>query len=103
MAVVRYVALATLVIWLGAMQGALVGDRTMSVNVLAYVCGGLLVVCLVAMKFLGPPPRAFVVRLAIVIVMLAVTTSARWLTSSMVPLAVNTALGFALLAWYARE
>lgn len=102
MAVVRYIALAALVVWLGAMQSALVGNRATDVGSLAYACGGVLVVGLFTMKFLGPPPKAFAIRVAIVVVMLALTlVDRRWDSST--PTLINTALGFVLLAWYAHE
>jgi hypothetical protein len=103
MVVVRYVALAALVIWLGALQDALVDGRAIFVPLIPYVCGAVLVVCLFALKFVGPPPRAFVPRIAIVVVMLAVTVSEVWWSSARTPALINAALGFALLAWYAHE
>jgi hypothetical protein len=103
MVVVRYVALAALVIWLGALQGVLVGGRTMALSMIPYACGAVLLVGLFALKFVGPPPRAFVPRIAIVVVMLSVTVSELWWSSARTPALINTALGFALLAWYAHE
>jgi len=102
MVVVRYVALAALVIWLGALQGVLVDSRTPATTI-AYVCGGVLLVCLFALKFVGPPPRAFVPRLALVVLMLAVTMVQFWWSSARTPTLINMALGFTLLAWYAHE
>lgn len=95
---VRYVALAALVVWLGGMvvlgllvapstfrvlqahdpvagrvlAGALFGTILRQFHLLAYVCGGVILLCLVALKLIGPPPRAFRVRAAIVVVMLVV-------------------------------
>jgi len=103
MVVVRYIALAALVVWLGAMQGVLAGNRTGSFTAVAYSCGALLVVCLFALKFVGPPPRAFVARAAIVVLMLLVTLADSWWHSGATLTAINTALGFVLLAWYADE
>ena len=103
MVVVRYVALVALVIWLGAMQGALVGSGTAWYIAIAYGCGAVLVMCLFAMKFVGPPPRAFFVRLGIVVLMLIVTLFDRWLSAGPTATYVNTALGLVLLAWYAHE
>ena len=94
---VRYVALAALTLWLGgmltlgllvapstfqvlqaadpetgrALAGALFGEVVRRFHLLASACGGLIVLCLLVMKFVGPPPRAFVARLAIVVFMLA--------------------------------
>jgi hypothetical protein len=95
---IRYVALLALVIWLGGMillallvapstfqvlqaadpvagrvlAGALFGDILRHFHLVAYACGIVILVCLFAIKFLGPPPRAFVPRAAIVFVMLLV-------------------------------
>ena len=103
MVVVRYVALAALVIWLGALQGALVDGHAIFIPMIPYVCGAVLLICLFALKFVGPPPRAFVPRIAIVVVMLAVTVSEVWWSSARTPALINAALGLALLAWYAHE
>ena len=43
---------------------------------LAYGCGAVMILCLVIMKFMGPPPRAFALRVAIVAVMLALAAYA---------------------------
>ena len=103
MVVVRYVALVALVVWLGAMQSVLVGTGTAWYIASAYGCGAVLVVCLFAMKFVGPPPRAFFIRLGIVVLMLLMTLCDRWLIPGPTATYVNTALGLVLLAWYARE
>jgi len=103
MVVVRYVALVALVVWLGAMQSVLVGTGTAWYIAIAYGCGAVLVMCLFAMKFVGPPPRAFFVRLGIVVLMLIVTLFDRWLIAGPTATYVNTALGLVLLAWYAHE
>jgi hypothetical protein len=99
MLVVRYLALIVLVIWLGGMiaLGLLVAPTTFGVlqssapdpatgrmlagsvfgeilrrfHLLAYGCGGLLLICLFVMKFVGPPPAGFEFRVAIVTTMLA--------------------------------
>lgn len=96
---IRYLALAALVVWLGGMMvlgllvapstfgvlqtsapdpaggrmlaGAVFGEILRRFHLLAYACGGVLLVCLFMMKFIGPPPRAFVARAAIVALMLA--------------------------------
>jgi hypothetical protein len=103
MVVVRYVALVALVVWLGAMQSALIGHSTASYIPIAYGCGAVLVLCLFALKFVGPPPRAFFIRLGIVVLMLLMTLFDRWLIPGATATYVNTALGFVLLAWYAHE
>jgi hypothetical protein len=102
MFVIRYVALAALVVWLGGMivlgmlvapstfrvlqaadpatgrvlAGALFGDILRQFYLLAYACGAVILFCLFVMKFMGPPPRAFVLRGAIVAVMLALAVYA---------------------------
>ncbi|MGB7218403.1 MAG: DUF4149 domain-containing protein [Vicinamibacterales bacterium] len=94
---VRYLALTTLAVWLGGMvtvglivapstfsvlqaadpamgrvlAGALFGEILGRFHLLAYGCGGLMLACLLVLKFVGPPPRTFVPRLAIVAAMLA--------------------------------
>jgi hypothetical protein len=98
MLVIRYLALMVLVVWLGGMiaLGLLVAPTTFGVlqtaaadaatgrmlagsvfgeilrrfHLLAYGCGVVLLVCLFIMKFVGPPPAAFEVRVGIVVVML---------------------------------
>jgi hypothetical protein len=103
MFVVRYVALAALVVWLGALQCVLLGGSLPYFTAIAYACGALLVVSLTTLKFVGPPPRAFFIRAGIVIVMLLVTLADRWLVTGSAPLVTNVVLGFTLLAWYAHE
>jgi hypothetical protein len=98
MLVVRYVVLAALVVWLGGMivLGALVAPSTFRVlqaadgesgrmlaavvfgealrqfHILAYVCGGVMLIGLFLMKFVGPPPPAFVLRSVIIAAMLSI-------------------------------
>jgi hypothetical protein len=100
MLVVRYLALAALVVWLGGMivlgllvapsifgvlqsatpdpaqgrmlAGATFGEILRRFHLLAYGCGGVLVACLLVMKLVGPPPQTFFPRLGIVAVMLAI-------------------------------
>jgi len=103
MPVVRYVALAALVVWLGGTIAALDGESTRHLAMVSYICGGVMLVGLFAMKFVGPPPHAFVVRVALVSAMLAVAAAARWRGESTAALAATAAIGLVLLAWYARE
>jgi hypothetical protein len=73
---------------------------------LAVGCGAVVFVGLFAMKFLGPPPPAFVPRLAIVFLMLVVASLPRWLVSSAASsmlVTVNIVLGSLLLFWYTRD
>lgn len=103
MVVVRYATLVALVVWLGILQCALFSDRPAYADWVQFACGGLLFVGLFAMKFLGPPPRAFVTRVAIVFLMLCTAAFDQFFRSSPVPASINAVLGFTLLAWYARE
>lgn len=98
MLVFRYLALAALVVWVGGMvtlgllvapstfrvlqssdpangrtlAGALFGEILRQFHLVAYGCGFVVLTCLVILKFVGPPPHAFVARAAIVTVMLAI-------------------------------
>jgi hypothetical protein len=109
MLLVRYLALAALVVWLGGMVtlSLLVASSRETLeqfDLLAYGCGGLIVICLLVLKFVGPPPAAFVPRLAIAVLMLAVTAGAGVLArASLVPKLVDIGLGFVLLFWYVGE
>lgn len=94
---IRYLALLALVVWLGGMAilgllvapqtfrilqasdpiegrmlaGALFGALLRQFHLIAYACGGILLVCFFIMKFVGPPPHAFVARVGLVTLMLA--------------------------------
>ena len=108
MTIVRYAALAALVVWLGVLTTALgpllAVDALRHVHVVSAACGAIVLFALVAMKFIGPPPRAFVARAAIVAAMLAAMGyTVFWRAGSTIAIAVTAALGFVLLAWYARE
>jgi uncharacterized membrane protein len=98
MLALRYVYVLALVVWLGGMvvlgaivapatfQGlqasapsigrALAGDLFGQVlarfHYVAYACGGIMLVSMMAMGLLGPRPRAFAVRLAVICAMLLV-------------------------------
>ena len=104
LAIVRFVALAALVVWIAALAAALAGDALRHLHVVSAACGAVLFLALVAMKFIGPPPRAFPARAGIVIVMLGATGyTLFWRAGSTAAIAATAALGFVLLAWYARE
>ena len=106
MIVVRYGTLAALVLWLSAMLGARFGDLPRQRPLLALACGAATFVGLFAMKFLGPPPPAFVPRIAIVFLMLVIAATSAWLVRGGTTawlLTVNIGLGFVLLYWYTRE
>ena len=85
MVAVRYAALAALVLWIGALLNA----RT------PLIYGGVVLVCLLTMKFVGPPPPAFIARMALTFIMLATTIVA--------PPLIPLALGGVLLYWYIDE
>ena len=102
MSVLRFVALLALVVWLGGMvvlgalvapatfqvlqaqapatgrvlAGALFGDILRRFYVLAYISGAIILVCLLAMKIIGPEPRGWLLRGAIVVAMLAIAAYA---------------------------
>jgi len=107
--VVRYVALVALAIWVGGMVtpfwlGAGPARVPTLSRQLAYTCGATALVSLFVLKFVGPPPRAFPFRAALVALMLANVTYAHAMAvTSVVPLALNVAVGLILMSWYARE
>ncbi|HEV8209708.1 MAG TPA: hypothetical protein VGP77_06285 [Vicinamibacterales bacterium] len=106
MIVVRYATLVALVIWLGAMVGEQFGDLLRRAPLLPLACGGVVLVGLFVLKFMGPPPIAFVWRAGIALLMLALTLAAAFVApreASSVLLTTNIALGFVLLIWYVRE
>jgi hypothetical protein len=106
MLAVRYVTLAALVTWLGGMV-ALALLTSPPAEVLAQfhtaglACGAIAVVGLMVLKFVGPPPRDFVPRIGLLVVMLLVTLY--FGTRSRTSLLVDIVLGSALLSWYAKE
>jgi uncharacterized membrane protein len=98
MLALRYVYVLALVVWLGGMVvlGAIVAPATFQVlqasapsigralagdlfgqilarfHYVAYACGGMMLVSMMAMGLLGPRPRSFAVRLAVIGAMLLV-------------------------------
>ena len=109
MLAIRYVTLAALVVWLGGLVTlALViapsSDNLQRFHVVGYVCGGIVFVCLIVLKFVGPPPHDFFPRIGLVALMLLVAIYANlWSPSPFIPMTIDIALGFVLLFWYARE
>src|SRR4029077_13766167 len=71
MIVVRYLTLGALVLWIAVMIDARFGDVIRRAPLLPYICGGIVVAGLFAVKFLGPPPAAFLWRGASAAVMLS--------------------------------
>ena len=70
MLAVRYVALGALVIWLGGMVAVAFPYVMRRFHFVAVACGGVIVVSLFVMKFVGPPPHGFVPRVALTVLML---------------------------------
>lgn len=106
MIVVRFATLVALVLWLGAMTAARFGELFRRVDLVAYSCGAVTMVGLFVMKFIGPPPRSFVARAGIAVLMLAVAIGAAFTHAAGTAdtlLALNIALGLILLTWYVRE
>jgi hypothetical protein len=104
MLLVRYLALLALVVWIGAMAGVLFADVFARPLWLASACGAVIFVCLFVMKFVGPPPPAFVPRAAITVLMLALVGASIVLrTAPATLLAINLVFGLVLLFWYVRE
>ena len=105
MILVRYATLVVLVIWLGAMVDERFGDLFRRAHFVAYACGAATVVGLFVLKFMGPPPIAFVLRAGIAILMLAIALAAAFVAPAAADLlmTVNIGLGFVLLFWYVRE
>src|SRR4051812_16879994 len=105
MILVRYATLVALVLWLGVMVDDRFGDLLRRAHLISYACGAATVVGLFVLKFMGPPPMAFVVRAAIAILMLCLSLAAAFVARdlSQLLLTVNIGLGLVLLIWYVRE
>lgn len=103
MVVVRYAALAALVVWLADMLPVVLGDALQRSSV-AFGCGGVVLVSLVVIKFVGPPPRAFFLRAGITGAMLMIALIAVMRPdASALLLKANFGLALVLLFWYVRE
>src|SRR5687767_9225381 len=98
MLALRYAYVLALVVWLGGMAalGAIVAPATFQVlqasapdigralagelfgqilarfHYVAYACGGIMLVSITAIAILGPRPRAFALRLAVIATMLLI-------------------------------
>jgi hypothetical protein len=104
MPAVRYVVLVALVVWLGGMLAVLTGDWLRPATMVGAVCGGVILLGLFVMKFVGPPPHGFIPRAALTALMLlliGVSAVNRTLAAQL--MAVNLVLGLVLLVWYVRE
>ena len=105
MILVRYLTLVALVIWLGALVDERFGDLERRAHLLAYACGAVTVTGLFVLKFMGPPPIAFVVRAGIALLMLALALAAAFVVRDLANLllTIDIGLGLVLLIWYVRE
>jgi hypothetical protein len=106
MILVRYATLVALVIWLAAMMSGRFGDLFRRADLVAYASGATMIAGLFVLKFMGPPPVAFVVRAGIAVLMLAVAIAAARVaprSASELLMTVDIGLGFVLLIWYVRE
>ena len=106
MIVVRYATLVALVIWIAAMVDERFPDILRLTLPMTYACGAATVVGLFMLKFLGPPPIAFVMRAGIAVLMLAIAIASTFIAPrdpSKLLMTVNIGLGLLLLIWYVRE
>jgi hypothetical protein len=104
MLAVRYVVLVALVVWLGGIVTALVGESLRPPSLVGAACGALILIGLFAMKFVGPPPDAFVARAALTAAMLLLAAAAAiYRNAARELMAVDLALGLILLFWYVKE
>ncbi|HZR23846.1 MAG TPA: hypothetical protein VFA59_09680 [Vicinamibacterales bacterium] len=94
MVAVRYAALAALVFWIGALLNVVAAGALAKWST-PLVCGGVVLLGLFVMKFVGPPPRAFVPRAALAVLMIVSTVIGT-------PI-VTLAVGAVLLFWYVYE
>ncbi len=104
MLAVRYVVLMALVVWLGGMLTVLFAESLRPRPLIGAACGGLILIGLFVLKFVGPPPHGFIPRAALTALMLLVVlASAVYRHVAAQLMAVNVALGLVLLFWYVRE
>jgi hypothetical protein len=105
MILVRYATLVALVIWLGVMVDERFGDLLRRPHLISYGCGAAVVVGLFVLKFMGPPPIAFVMRAGIAALMLLSAVAAAFVARDLsnMLLTLNIGLGLVLLIWYVRE
>jgi hypothetical protein len=105
---VRYASLAVLALLIAAGVNTYPSFEALLEHAywMVAACGALIVTGLFVMKFVGPPPRAFVARAIIAFAITVTSLYAAYLGEQLVPptlMTVNLVLGFVLLAWYARE
>ena len=98
-------SLAALVVWLGGMVTAVFGDLLRPFHLVSLACGSIILVSLFIMKFVGPPPHAFVPRAALTALIAArpqpVRRAARRLGSP--PRRSTSCSGLVLLFWVTCE
>ena len=106
---VRYATLLSLAIWLGGLIAFRLLDASSSdlarhFDVVGYACGAVVLMGLLVAKFIGPPPRAFIPRMGLVLAMLAISAYASLAPqTSSLPRLLEIALGLPLLFWYVNE
>ena len=127
MIAVRYAALLALVVWVGGMvvlellvapsasrvlslgavstgvAGAEFDEVLRHFQVVAYACGAVLLASFIVLKLVGPPPRAFLARLGIIVVMIGLALYSGLYAFSTALMAINVALGLILVGWYVHE
>ena len=109
MLAIRYASLAALVVWLGglvtiAFVVAPSSENAGRFHAVGFGCGAIVFICLIVLKFVGPPPHDFFPRIGLVALMLLTAIYAHfWSPLTLVPMSIEIALGFVLLFWYARE
>jgi hypothetical protein len=104
MVAVRFAALAALVVWLGGILAVLFGDALRRDQLITYACGGVVFLSLLVMKFVGPPPHAFVARAGLTAAMLLLAAAATlYRTAATELMALSLAVGLVLLFWYVKE
>ena len=109
MLAIRYVTLAALVVWLGGLVtlGLLIvpsAEELRRVQSVGFFCGTIIFVCLIVIKFVGPPPHDFFRRAGLVALMLAASAYAAFFPAAWnETMAIDIVLGFVLLFWYVRE
>lgn len=105
MLALRYVYVLALVVWLGGLFGALLERFAYQ----RYAAGGILLITLVLMAVLGPRPRAFAVRVALVTIMLGIALYSAFIPGTIDAIhtdslmTVNIVGALALLYWEARD
>ena len=109
MLAVRYLTLTALVIWVGGLVTvrwllAPASEPAGALSLAGYICGGVMLLGLLVLKFVGPPPRAFFLRTALVLLMLAAAAASTFMPQiDDLAATFEIVVGFALLFWYVKE